>query len=89
MSKKFAELEVNKSFKFAQPAGGKEEGVFKKIEEINKKGKTVNAKNPLKDKFLTVELCIFAQSFFIQIYLTAVSYPVNRRFFSDVPRKTK
>ena len=48
MSKKFAELEVNKS-------GGKEEGVFKKIEEINKKGKTVNAKNPLKDKFLTVE----------------------------------
>ena len=24
MSKKFAELEVNKSFKFAQPAGGKE-----------------------------------------------------------------
>ena len=46
MSKKFAELEVNKSFKFAQPAGGKEEGVFKK---------TVNAKNPLKDKFLTVE----------------------------------
>lgn len=55
MSKKFAELEVNKSFKFAQPAGGKEEGVFKKIEEINKKGKTVNAKNPLKNKFLTVE----------------------------------
>ncbi len=55
MSKKFIELEVNKSFKFAQPAGGKEEGVFKKIEETNKKGKTVNAKNPLKDKFLSVD----------------------------------
>ena len=46
MSKKFAELEVNKSFKFAQPAGGKEEGVFKKIEEINKKGKTAGRYRP-------------------------------------------
>ncbi len=55
MSKKFAELEVNKSFKFAQPAGGKEEGVFKKIEETNRKGKTVNAKNPLKEKFIAVD----------------------------------
>ncbi len=55
MSKKFIELEVNRSFKFAQPAGGKEEGVFKKIEETSKKGKTVNAKNPLKNKFFSID----------------------------------